>query len=137
MIQANELRIGNLVNYTGTDRYYKRGPIEISSIDTEGIEINESAKPDVLFKEIDGIYITEEWLLKAGFEKDKGDVFRIPIKVLTTLNLYFECGAWVASIAQDTNQQKSVIGIHIAKRYVHEIQNLYFVLRGEELIYKP
>lgn len=113
-MKANELRIGNFLIMDlpfGTDKMYK--------VSNEFFNLNiEYFKP---------IPITEEWLLKFGFEqrltKDwffndklvieksfKGDVFWIRFRV-------FESES-----------------IEIAKlKYVHQLQNLYYALTNKEL----
>ena len=72
------------------------------------------------------ITLTEEWLLKFGFEMDKGGIFWINNKwgfhgYLTPDNIFCIIGY----------SEK-----HLNIKYVHQLQNIYFALTGEELTLK-
>ena len=93
MIESKELRIGNLV----TDEFYDsfKTIIEVDSISDRGINLfieddgnyPECAgtwiEPEKRFDTIFGIPLTEEWLLKFGFEKKKtvGMIMNITLKM--------------------------------------------------------
>lgn len=127
MIHAKELRIRNLLNY---DRF---GESRIVIIDHDHIrmcfdfndEFNLYYKP---------IPITEEWLLKFGFEK--GNNINVPINVYS-LNLNLD---GIYSIIKYDVKNKYV---HLTQRGVsvylkeleniHQLQNLYFALTQKEL----
>lgn len=120
-MKANELRIGNLF----VDKYTK----EVISV----IELTEDV---ITFTgEFTGIWqaepipLTEEWLLKFGGEKEyyepdsdeyyliiRHDKFDITFEDENTIYLY---------ISDETFPIK----------YVHRLQNIWFALTGEELIY--
>lgn len=80
----------------------------------------------------EGIPITEEWLLKFGFEKriiGKGNnisSYRLEIKRLLHIHLRFQKDQWNFAIG--------ISGYILSIKYVHQLQNLYFALTGEELI---
>src|SRR4051812_40684222 len=92
MIAGSELRIGNFVD----SRYgQKEKPIIVRSVSEKGINlflyqeqgIGSSIEPDFHFSEdfqiaVEGIQLTEEWLLKFGLNK----VVRYPHEVLYTLD---------------------------------------------------
>ena len=61
-MEAKELRIGNWV-------YWNKNPQEVT-LNSFGTEWSKSDGRS-LFKELNPIPITEEWLLKFGFVKDK------------------------------------------------------------------
>jgi hypothetical protein len=112
MIKANESRIGNLVQTN-----FKR---EKEIIDIKAIDFIED-----YFKLYEPIPLTEEWLLKFGFneiggcnEKDftNGD-YNIFINSLGEVNfLFFREGDWYQKLD-----------------YVHQLQNLFFALTQTEL----
>lgn len=113
-MKANELRIGNLVQIDGL-----KSPIPVSIIDTTETSIDTKAKP---------IPLTEEWLLKFGAIKSQ-HCWLINDKIElshTTTEEYYEF-EW---------QSPLLDWEIIAIKYVHELQNLYFALTGEELIYQ-
>jgi hypothetical protein len=110
-MKANELRIGNFI-YNDRNEIFKVNWI------TEIIESRQST----------AIPLTEEWLLKFGFEKLSNGWLRLHI-----------CNDWsylywdrLAGLELSVNKQ----GIHFSHiKYVHQLQNLYFALTGEELTY--
>ena len=121
-MKAIELRIGNLVIVTNTGGYNNIGDIiSIDSISRHGVNNwsdmgSSGCNP---FCGIEPILLTEEWLLKFGFLKDR-------------INLYYSFGQFIIRhdfILCDINTR-------IELKYVHQLQNLYFALIGQELIIK-
>ena len=125
-MKATELRIGNLVIYEQTTHYITLVD-NLGCIETRWINqlINES---DYICSigTIKPIPLTEEWLLKFGFKKD------------TWTDNGLIIGSWWNNgsilITDDfkldgQEQMKSL-------QYVHQLQNLYFALVGEELTFK-
>ena len=112
---ANELRIGNLFKTDEIVFVYS-----IKFIHTIGKyrvyvdNVNENYKDALFLDEINAIPLTEEWLAKFGFE-NKTKTF-----VLNNI-----------SIKQQTKGYFFYLSIMI--QYVHQLQNLYFALTGEEL----
>ena len=108
-MKATELRIGNLVNENG----------EVIKIRQE--TLCDFANGYVVFEPI---LLTEEWLLKFGFYKPShtwcGDIFHLTEWDEHPLN-------WC--VALDKNGAILVLKL----KYVHQLQNLYFALTGEEL----
>ena len=108
-MKAHELRIGNyaifgnnanstieeIVAINNTDWFYEGKKYWLETKNLEG----------ELLKDFRPIPLTEEWLLKFGFERTYNSQFR-----------YF--------------------GHYIKIKYVHELQNLYFALTGQELTIK-
>jgi len=112
-MKANELRIGN---YVQEDGY---GVLEIGATCLVDISVG-TYKPKP-------IPITEEWLLKFGFNeisfKETSDNwFRIPVD---------ESFLWYT-----LNNEFFINGIGSDLKYVHQLQNLYFALTSEELTIK-
>lgn len=117
-MKASELRIGNLVYHFGNF-------METLAIDTTAaiIKVNKIAE-QVFYKDIHPIPITEEWLRKFGAEK-RGLPNQFSINYIT-IELV-EGGASVSPIDM----------YWIDVKHVHQLQNLYFSLTGEELTIKP
>jgi hypothetical protein len=112
MIKANELRIGNLV-------YDNLGDIlKIKAISLESG-----------LSHIEPIPLTEEWLLKFGFERHHSDYSNgvIYIKDVPNNN-EFKWGVYPFELGSGfiINKSKNL-------KYVHQLQSLYFTLTGEEL----
>lgn len=131
-MNAKELRIGNLINYLGEPTVVasisqSEEKEELSYISTQksGINTNFSYRP---------ISLSEEWLLKFGFDyTDDGE------------NEYMSLirGHHTKIISSDYSVKFSKVWLHTeipyTKReylYVHQLQNLYFELTGEELTFK-
>lgn len=99
-MKASELRIGNYVK----DPY--NNTIRLVSVDKDASMI----RP---------IPLTEEWLLKFGFEKS-GDHYNKwvdDVRAFILLNDFTLCD----------------IDLKVEIKYVHQLQNLYFALTGKEI----
>jgi hypothetical protein len=125
VIQASELRIGNLV-YGVNDRVEIILQISSSQIRTEPprLPVSGFASPN----DINPIPLTEEWLLKMRFIKtDCG--FEI-----NTGNIYLSVMVENQSINKPIYiQYKDSIITLCEIRHVHQLQNLCFALTGQEL----
>ncbi len=106
MITKEELRIGNYVEVFGI-------PTKINNISFVSASFEVRSKP---------VQITKNWLLAFGFREDNG-FFKNKINEIELVNIldkYF-------------NMQYSGTKIKIDIKSVHQLQNLYFALTGEEL----
>lgn len=130
-MKPQELRIGNLVYVPGlfgpsalvehVEFIYAKG--EVGTYSTEAHA--SSYKP---------IELTEQWLLKLGFERRSYGYFCIDFKHIDNALRLFPMtsgsrfnGMW--GVALMPQLQKKI-------EYVHQLQNLYFALTGEELTIK-
>ncbi len=142
---ARELRIGNYViddiflyTISGIDLHSVWGQIEsVNNTARARIEdFYEDGNYHLNIENIEPIPLTEEWLIKFGFEKIKDEVspykdgeYTITSKRFTVFRKY-------------PITHNSVFGWYIKKinfseiniKYVHQLQNLYFALSGKELI---
>lgn len=113
MIAANELRIGNYVSYCQDD--------DISVV--KGIYSDVDVLLNlarVFTKDLFGIPLTEDILLKCGFEKRVDNICN---------ESHFVLGKFIVMddfVLCDIN-------IHVVITTLHHLQNLYFALTGEEL----
>lgn len=132
MIKATELRIGNIVKFLAYD------------IDPEGNKFGEPYTEVVDLKTMehiieypevyDPVPLTPEILEKCGFEKDStGDCFTQGIDRCGLLNIYSE--SWKYSL-DDVHNEECYKSSGNRIEYLHQLQNLYFSLNGEELIVK-
>ena len=124
MIHATELRIGNLVECANEIW-------EVESVSSSAI--NAVHRPtENSFGEYSGfsvdqikpIPLTEEWLLKFGFEQE----YKSPMHStywIENLSYYF----WHENKSQYANCK----GLQIDCQFLHQLQNLYFALTGKEL----
>lgn len=118
MVKANELRIGNWIMFDGN-----LTQVDLGLFDMWGdVDIDERLNP---------IALTPEILEKCGFEKDEdanSDIYQLDIgrksfriQLSTTSIIFkFDVGMdWTSDID--------------APEYLHQLQNLFFALSGEEL----
>lgn len=119
-MKSQELRLGNLIEYKIKDKLDERKEWwEISKVDFQDLTWLDSNPEDAAFRPIK---ITEEWLLKFGFKegewKDKTN----------SQYLYHANDTLHISDVRDVNYS-----FESPCKYVHQLQNLYFALTGEEL----
>lgn len=109
-MKAEELRIGNFVNWNN----------EIAKIkQIFELEVGFKCGDIGLFEDLESILLSEEWLLKFGFERLGSGRFDFK-----TFTYYLHDGSFY-------NQTSRLCTI----KYVHQLQNLHFALTGEELKY--
>jgi hypothetical protein len=125
-MKANELRIGNLLLDRGDkllrlDYWDFMKPAQRMFI--EGSEVHSLTEDLEYCKPIP---LTAEWLLKFGFERRQ-------IKDLISYNTN------QLELYQYASNNNKIFFEHadgeVELKYVHQLQNLYFALTGEELTY--
>jgi len=126
MIDRKQLMVGNLVMYDGPIKLLKDTIVVVEDIGDDGINIqwlHEMTGWEYDYEHLFPIELTPEWLNKFNF--------KTPDNYQQTV-LYFE---------------GVMIDIHMGKyklrdyprtplNYVHQLQNLYYALTGEELTIK-
>lgn len=127
-MKANELRLGNYI--------YRNGLMEVRVISKSGVKVydhvNKMFHPTYfsLDENIQPIQLTEEWLLKFGFIEDSYSyvmgVHQQIFSGLMKFNFNERLNCWEFSIGSYNDLTRI--------QYVHQLQNLYFALTGEELI---
>lgn len=158
-MRINELMIGNFVTINNGVYHPKmKGiPCAVTSIEDKGDEYSISLiqidrKPNTFYesysqfsKYVEPIPITEEWLLKFGFNYEKTSQYgTIEIKghyvfslaIFQAIAYFYKeklyLGVYTRSIHSDYKEIN--LGYEIA--FVHQLQNLFFALTGEELAIK-
>lgn len=126
-MEANELRLGTSIKFCNSDRIVTVNPQVIQRI----FNGSEDYEP---------IPLTEEWLLKFGFESSVGfedqkydpddeyaNQFEYTLDSGISHRDFICCPSkgWVIKIG-DYDDELEI-------RYVHEFQNLFFALKGKEL----
>ena len=132
MIQAAQFRIGNLVEYRITDKFdYRKEWWEVSEIDAD--DIHWLSKVDTKDEDFIPIPLTEEWLLKFGFEKiiDNEFTLRYELKKDPRFDYFFP------------KHNLKTFGLRFqgstffdVVKHVHQLQNFYFALTNKELNYE-
>ncbi|WP_428743193.1 hypothetical protein [Tenacibaculum sp.] len=129
MIETKELRIGNY--FIGHDnKVFEWSLFHFALLQNEtGITLDEIIK--------EPISLTEDWLLRFGFERVDTQFYKKEIggNVFILVNYNKRSTGCFGAVTFETDlKEDSYVG-HIKKRckYIHELQNLYFSLTGEEL----
>lgn len=135
MIAAQEVRIGNWVTYEGKAYRIHAISEELPFLDT--IEFGIGV---VGWKDLEGIPLTEESLLDLGFEKtdDYGDQFYYALKNHGQRHYYIcfdhdDISFWLSVLGSCT----SLIYDAENFQFVHQLQNLFHSLTGQELVFNP
>jgi hypothetical protein len=118
-MKAQELRIGNIVEYLVHDELAEPKSEWIENVvdldDLKAMETSENYRP---------MKLNEDILLKFGFQADGPGWYWFKEE-----NHFTKVG-----FAYGTNDELFEFeGIEISMKYVHQLQNLYFALTGEEL----
>lgn len=117
MISAKELRIGNYTSEGKVVSFYENG-------------IHVGFGKCRRFSELEPIELSEEILLKCGFDKEVVDYNGFSV-------INFKLNGWLPFLKEMKLQQckwykvYNVADCHIS--YLHQLQNLYFALTGKEL----
>lgn len=124
MIQANDLRRGNLV----ASEMYKRN-FRVKSISETAIEQDDSDYTQYLtYDKIQGIPLSPEILVKSGFVKHGNSNEYWTFWVLPTNNWHI-CEAHHTEASAGVETGKFYYGDdYILVEYLHDLQNLYYVL---------
>lgn len=147
-MKASELRLGNYVDYNCCCE--NKITVKVESISKDKLWMIDDTKNyhctkcgETFYNNlIDFFYpipLTEEWLLKFGFVKH----FNMFIKsysrnednMVSFLGIFFEekINSWIGYVGNNNTNFSVAINCYFS---VHQIQNLYFSLTGEEMILK-
>jgi len=119
-MKVNELRIGNLVNVCDNDEI-------LTGVFKSGVNFGEHGYCANIPGFIKPIPLTEEWLVKFGFKYSKrAEVWYFGENPVTK--------DWMITIKWiDGEEYPFYENGHFKVKYVHQLQNLYFALTGEDL----
>lgn len=132
-LRANELRIGNLVSRLDLGDHSPRVE-SVLELRKDKVLTTGPISVICLYSETKPIPLTEEWLLKLGGYESHGEL---------RFNYYCRRNEIIKSISFDFLDSERFYfindnGVTVGDRidYVHQLQNLYFALTGEELLIK-
>jgi hypothetical protein len=126
MVNAKELMIGNLVSVIdgGESRI-----LVIETIDFHKAYVARGRKIHYMYKEMDPIPLTPEWLDRLGLvEKDLG-IMKLP----GTLSVIGRGDITIQIVKEAQCLFYLPFGLDTEIRYVHQLQNFYFACTGKEL----
>ena len=121
MINPREFRIGNFVeDINGVVIGY----IQTLDLDTCHVKsVVDGVIYTYNYENLKPIPLTEEWLIKFGFEFDQ---------LTWALDSQFE---WIGGVLKYCQGKSKTI--YVKCKYIHQLQNLYMCLVGQELELKP
>lgn len=118
-MNANELRIGNYISEKG----------EIRAVNLYILDL-------IIKRSLDyePIHITEEWLLKFGFEICTGHFYKHLKNAYKRDDFDFTVCFWHDGTIDLDSAFGDMFGIELKHiKYIHQLQNLYFALTEKEL----
>ena len=135
-MKVNELRLGNLVSFN-----HKWDIIsKVEEIQQRSVRVSFETQPNLMNgltthpDNYIAIRLTEEWIINFGFEKTKhSHGYDCYIKDGFDFDIVSHGRYWVLAIYTDESCTDSLYFAHGRLEYVHQLQNLYFALTGEEL----
>lgn len=136
-MKVEELRIGNYVHIPRTDQNV---PISAISDFTKAVCVNGNLLSILQIEEIEGIPLTNELVLKCNFKSLNTDKLDQEF-VLDHIGLIERYGHYIVGFVRmhiDGDGYKlepfCVVGLDFERlQYLHQLQNLYFLLEGKEL----
>lgn len=133
MIVPQEIRIGNYVSYNNQTCYVFVIAEDVCQI--RGEKISFISGSIIKYKHIAPIELNEDWLLKFGFEKKQ---IREELKNKLGDYAFSLSGVSFFTLIQDSDgfMLSKFETYIITVKYVHQLQNLFFALTGEELTIK-
>ena len=142
-MKAKELRIGNYVDVPKDGQCpFRIDQIEHLSDDFGKFAMvhDKGVHPLTWYlKDLKPIPLTEEWLIKFGFKKHKGNVFEniiLPYWVKNSVLMFFNIGQEEYSWKIGLGEMHAGKYIAVTFRWineVHTLQNIYRILTGKEL----
>jgi hypothetical protein len=122
-IKAHDLMLGNLLKYVNGENIFKVIGIHEFGIDSE----DEIETTYMEYENFEPIPLTEEWLVRFGFENcingwwSENELFNVKF-IDNDIEIYLS--------GSDNDLAYKKI------KYVHQIQNLYYIIIGEHLTIK-
>ena len=127
MIDLTELRVGNLLTtIKGTKHYKSTFKVENIIYNNDNLDQSLTLLNGYEVNEVIPIPLTEEWLIKFGFEANKSNYLKYSL-IKNGFAIEFE-------VPENGDIEGGFLErIGVEMYYVHQLQNLYHALTGEEL----
>jgi len=142
-MKTQELRIGNLINIIYWNPHpdrpsWEKNTCEIATLRSNtlvGVKINGWQIINKNIENIEPIILTDEWLIKFGFEKKTTDY----IKKVGEKTIIIDFDKEVYGLPQvfySPTKAVRFFNLETNIQYVHQLQNIYFAITVEELTIK-
>lgn len=138
MIEANELRLGNRLLWNRKEQGLPSQEVEVYNIYRSRCRVYtfmaELDEVQLYYSEMDPMPITSDWLLKNGFQwkweaKDWSQFDKNPANHIPFV-IRFEKATKKFMVR---NEDPNVFMATVELTSIHQLQNIYFALTGEEL----
>lgn len=128
MITRQEIRIGNSIS---------QGEVDCIHPESVGV-LKNNARSFITFYEAEPIFIDEEILRSFGFQNHGNNIFsksfdNLNLKRLVVFSQGLRVNKWGTGFADYYTGQEKSETLPTELQYVHQLQNLFFALTGEEL----
>jgi len=130
MIKANEIRVNNMIQYNDYIAV-------VTNINKSTVRIDIDNELEDLFIDYESassIPLTEEWLLKLGFYLNDNGEPEIKTNEDYALSISINCAPYKYT-AWHVLERESKYYMMAEVKFVHQVQNLFYCLTGEELNY--
>lgn len=131
-MKANELRIGNYIQYIPI-----KNPVKIIATDSRNNSIVHDNSEALIDGQYEPIPLTDEWLLKFGFAKKPNAGYHnrdLEYYDHRNMMLFIENDKYYLGYNSRDYDCERFNSREI--KHVHQLQNLYFALTGDELTIK-
>lgn len=140
MIQANELRLGNWVYSQEIGEN-----VQVTELNEDSLSFGCATWDYPTYEEIHPIQLTEEILLKCGAERLSNRVFANFFRLHLKRNKYLiisDLGTpnlmiGIIEVDIDSNKIEDCVNVHNwdyeKEIHLHQLQNLFYSLKGQEL----
>lgn len=129
-MEISELRLGNLIEQGIVNGIgYNLGVLGVACIENNFMSFGNFYS----YSQINPIKLNEEWLLKFGFDNSLDMIF------IKNISDYSQIKLLPLTSGGDYNGMYALCNysdFQVNIKYVHQLQNLYFALTGEELTIK-
>lgn len=133
-MEARELKVNNLIDYNG----FTAKVLSVNAYSNPSVKIQFTSSDEFIYIQeeslsyqpiVKPIPLTEEWLIKFGFELDlkHGDYL---------VNQIYQADFYYYVIDSFEYNSGGYSHCEVKIEHVHQLQNLYFALTGEELTIK-
>ena len=130
-MKATELRLGNLIEYKIEDKLDERKEWwETNIVDIYDLQHMVEFPKSEVFRPI---LLTEKWLKDLGFEFTEDELGYFFQWKLKHKKEHIEFGLYVPGEEDEWRYKFYCGGWNGPLNYVHQLQNIYFALTGEEL----
>ena len=141
-MKSNDLRLGNYVKFNGNISEVleiRKNLIRPEYLMDDGKLLH---RPLVEIDRIEPIELTEEWLLRFGFEKIEysderhgfGDEYHLKVNEDIFLNYSDDFSLAIFRNKESIENEHGILPKWEATKYVNGLQNIYYSLTGEEII---